>query len=98
LEYVKLHTPRFLANLQQVLSNINTRLGERGEKKPVNMETLVKLKKALETLDPESIDVINNSANELHGFAQAEDILQHVLGGNYDEALAMIDKLIKEAS
>jgi len=96
LEFVKLHTPRFLANLQQVLSNINARLEKKKEKKQINLETLVKLRKALETLDPESIDIIGKATDELHGFAQADGILQYVLAGNYDKAIIMIDDLLNK--
>jgi len=96
LEFIKLHTPRFLANLQQSLNNINARLEKRKEQEQVSLETLVKLKKALETLDPESIDIIGNAVNELHGITQTEGILQHILEGDYNKALTMVNEFIKE--
>jgi len=98
VEYIGLHTAKFLTDLKLLLDNISMRLGERQYKKNLNIEILVKLKKSLETMDPNDINVINESMNELQGVAQVEDVLQNILVGNYDEAIMEIEKIIHAAN
>jgi len=94
VEYIKLHTTQFLIELKHLLNNISLRLEERTGTKDINTEILIELKEALKTMSPNSIDVINKAVNELQGVTQADGILQSVLIGNYDEALAEIDKCL----
>jgi len=95
VEYIKANTARFLADLKKLLDEINISLGDRQNKKTLNIEVLLRLKEALKTMCPNSIDIINKSVDELQGIAQADGILQSVLIGNYDEALAEIEVLCK---
>jgi len=87
VDFIKLHTPKFLADLKDILDCISIRLNENQEKKPVNSKTLVKLKEALESLNS---NAINEAIGKLQG-TQADEILQCVLVGNYEEAITMID-------
>ncbi|MCL2260097.1 MAG: ATP-binding protein [Fibromonadales bacterium] len=87
-EFIKTHTEKFLINLKRLLNNINMQLGDRQNKDVLNKEALIKLKEALKSMNPSSI---SDAMNDLLKFPQAEDILQNVLVGNYEEAIAMID-------
>jgi len=95
VEFMKSHTEPFLTKLKLFLSDININLKANQEEKPLNIKALANLKEALETMDSDSVDIIDQSVSELQGATQAEDILQYVLAGNYDEAIAMIDDLLK---
>jgi len=88
-EYIKLHTEQFLVNLKHLLNNIKIRLEEIRDNESLNVNVLIKLKEALKALNP---DAINGAVNELQKFAQADNILQSVLIGHYEEAITEIEK------
>ncbi|MDR1830669.1 MAG: response regulator [Candidatus Fibromonas sp.] len=104
LEFIKQNNAKFLAALQILLDNINVVLlanSESGREKATDYETLKtrldKLEEAFDVLDP---DVIDEAANDLRGFAQAdgvganvERILQNTLKGKYDDAIYEIKQL-----
>ncbi|MCL2207669.1 MAG: ATP-binding protein [Fibromonadales bacterium] len=90
LEFIKMHTPKFLTDLKHILDGISISINENQEKKSASMDALVKLKEALETLNPSAI---NEAVDELQD-TQADDILQSVLVGNYEEAIVMINDLL----
>jgi len=89
-EFIKLRNAEFLADLQIYLGDISKVIGKKQEDAP-STEALLKLKEALIALD---IDAIDEIANGLREFTQAEGILQNVLMGNYDDAIAMIDNFL----
>jgi len=89
-EFIKLHSTKFLADLQELLGDIGMNIKEKQKGDP-STEVLLKLKEALIALD---IDAIDEIANDLRKFTTAEGILQNVLMGNYDEATAMIDNFL----
>jgi len=91
VEFIKLHTAQFLEDLRRVLNDVSVRIGEKQDKKTFDIRSLIKLKSALKSMNPNAIDVINQAVNDLQGFAQMNDIAQNVLSGNYDEAIVMID-------
>ena len=92
-EFAKANTAKFLADLKQFLDDIHARLGEqRGKQKARNTKTLIELKEAIKSLN---LAAINKAFNALQN-SQADDVLQSVLVGNYDDALAQIDNLLKE--
>jgi len=98
---------KFLMGLEALLNNLEEiiSLGNSGEHKAaVDLELLRSelnmLKEALESLDSTAID---KTVDRLRDFSQAdgvgqnvENILQSVLIGEYDEAVAMIDALMKK--
>jgi len=90
-EFVKMHTGKFLASFERLLSGIDKQLGDRQNRDALNKDALIRLKEALKSMNPGSI---NDATNDLLEFAQAEDILQNVLVGNYEDALAAIDNLL----
>jgi len=94
LEFIKMHTPQFLADLQELLNDISANIKEKLEGMP-SIEALTKLKEAIETFD---IDAIDEASSGLQEFKQAEGILQSVLVGSYDEALSMIEELLNAAN
>ena len=89
-EFIKLHNAQLLTDLQIFLDSISSVVGEKRAELP-GMEALLKLKKALKDLDMDAIDEI---ANDLQDFAQAEGILQNILLGEYDKALALTENLL----
>ncbi|MCL2207377.1 MAG: ATP-binding protein, partial [Fibromonadales bacterium] len=89
-EFIKAHTARFLTDFERLLDDINQRLNEHKEQKFPDAETLVKLRDALKTMN---LSVINEAVNELQ-YTQAKDILQDVLIGSYNEAIAGIDNFL----
>ncbi|MCL2260080.1 MAG: response regulator [Fibromonadales bacterium] len=95
IEFIESNTELFLTKLRIYLGHINTSLEEKQEKKPMNTKALVKLKDALTALTPDDINIIDQSVRELQGVAQAEGILQNVLVGNYDDAVAEIDRILQ---
>jgi len=91
VEFVKSNTDKFLKSLKRLLNNVSMRLEKRQEQESPDMEALAELKEALKTLDTHAI---NKAVNNLQNYAQADSILQNVLIGNYDEALAEIEKIL----
>jgi len=91
LEFIKSHNECFLNDLQAVLGKIGVVVlanAESEQSSETLEDNLIELKKALETL---SSPAINKSINKLQNYEQASDIMQSVLVGNYDEAIAMIN-------
>jgi signal transduction histidine kinase/CheY-like chemotaxis protein len=105
LEFIKQHNAEFLIKLRDLANNINKALSlnkENEQEVPVDIEVLRSelnmLKEALIVLNPSAI---NGSANYLQEFTKSEKfgasleaILQNTLIGEYDEAVAMIDKVV----
>jgi len=105
--FINSNNAQFLMNLETILNSIKNALPQRyddGQKTYVDFELLSselkRLKEALESFDSAAID---NTADNLQRFVQAdgigssiENILQSVLIGEYDEAISMIDTLMKE--
>ena len=89
-EFIKLRNAQLLEDLQAFLDSISSVIGEKRAEIP-GTEALLKLKDALEALDMDAIDEI---AGDLQDFAQAEGILQNILLGEYDKALAMTENLL----
>jgi len=107
--FISSNNAQFLMNLETILNSLGNVLSSGGndeQKVSVDFELfrneLNKLREALESLDSAAIDKI---ADNLQEFAQAdgvgssvENILRSVLIGEYDEAIAMIDALMKKDS
>jgi len=91
-EFAKMNTNRFLTDLKRFLNDINARLEEERGNNTRNIESLIELKEAIKTMN---IAAINKTFNDLQN-SQADDILQNVLIGNYDEAVAMIERIVYE--
>jgi signal transduction histidine kinase/CheY-like chemotaxis protein len=104
--FINLNNSQFLMNLGILLDNIKNVFSSGGSddnKAYVDFELLRSelnmLREALESLDSAAID---KTVDNLRGFAQAdkigsgiENILQSILIGEYDEAISMIDALMK---
>jgi CheY-like chemotaxis protein len=105
--FVKAHTSKFLNNLETLLSDIDKALSEnnRSQKGEVDFELLrselSRLKEALSVLDSIAIDKATSALQEFNNGDETskkiESILQNILVGEYDEAEAMIDALMKGA-
>ncbi|MDR2554605.1 MAG: response regulator [Fibromonadaceae bacterium] len=105
--FINSNNAKFLANLEALLNNLEETLSlnNDGERKTVADIELLRselnmLKEALESLDSAAID---KTVDRLREFSQAdgigqnvENILQSILIGEYDEAVAMIDTSIKK--
>jgi signal transduction histidine kinase/CheY-like chemotaxis protein/HPt (histidine-containing phosphotransfer) domain-containing protein len=105
--FIKSHTPKFLTTLEILLSDISDVLSaNKNQKGSVDFELLKleldKLKEALSVLDPIAIDKATSALQEFIGSDRTgkniEDLLQNILIGEYDEATAMIDNLIKKGA
>ncbi|MCL2260081.1 MAG: ATP-binding protein [Fibromonadales bacterium] len=94
IEFIKSNTPHFLIKLKDYLEDLNLRLQEKLEEKPLNIEVLVKLKNAIKAMTADDIIIIDQAVDELRGVTQAESILHNVLAGNYDMALTEIEKIL----
>jgi CheY-like chemotaxis protein len=104
-EFIKQHNPEFIVKLKELASDINDALSQNKENErevPVDIEVLRselnRLKEALVALDPSAI---NSTTSYLQGFTKSEKfgasleaILQNTLIGEYDGAVAMIDKVV----
>jgi len=99
MKYIKLHNADFLVALQTLLDNINAVISEKQEKS-VDMETLknklVKLKEAIGAFDLDAIDEASRDLQEFTQVAEVEKILLNILLGNHDEAVPIIETLLKE--
>ncbi|MCL2127208.1 MAG: ATP-binding protein [Treponema sp.] len=107
LDFIHTYSGAFLADLEALLQNINIVLSEEAEKEQsadidndLLKSALVRLKTALESFDSAEI---NKAVDTLQNFTQASfagdtvsAILQNRLIGEYDEALSMIDNLMKK--
>jgi len=91
LEYIKKYNTLLLESLQVLLNNIKKVIGEKQDN-PLDADKLLNLKEAIENLD---IDTIDKIASELRDFAQADNILQNVLQGNYDDVANEINALLE---
>jgi transcription termination factor NusB len=102
--FVKNNSPKFLTELETLLQNISQAIesdiktDESSIDKALLKTKLTELKVALDSLD---LVAINELAEFLQDFTRApevggnvEKILQNVLVGEYDEAVAQINSLI----
>ena len=106
LLYIEKETDEFLQHLKKLLENINTVISEVNAKKKDDFSdmsslngSLNNLKTALNNYDSE---MMKKAADSLRLFTQSPDIgvnikeiLQNVLIGEYDKALALIDSFSK---
>ncbi|MCL2282702.1 MAG: ATP-binding protein, partial [Fibromonadales bacterium] len=92
-EFIKLNTPKFMADLQGLIDSINMRFKGNPEKKALDSGAFVKLKKLKEALKDFDTDVIDEALDYLLDFERTEGILQNVLANNYDNAITMIENL-----
>jgi len=97
--YIKQHNSEFLKELEKVLDNISKTLKKDEPKGPVDLEALKielgKLKAAIGILDSDAIDEATNALKAFRQVPEVEDILQKTLIGEYDEAVATIEGLMK---
>jgi len=104
-EFIDSNNPQFLMSLEIILNHISDALNSlKKEETYVDFDVLksrlCKLKEALDALDFGAIDEISSN---LQKFAQApkigetvESILQNIIVGKYEEAVAAIDTLLIE--
>ena len=106
LSYVHAHNSSFLQELEVFLNNINDLIKKYPSENQNSVSNLVLLstwlpvlRKALSTLDSA---VIKTATGELHKLIKTEDcgtivktILNYVLIGGYDDAIALIDSLLQ---
>jgi len=105
IEYVELHTPRLLTELATIIGDIgaitDAKQSDEENSAPIDINavknTLNELKKAIDAMDGKAIDA---SVEKLRPFTRTaevgpniEKITQAVFIGDYDEALALIDKV-----
>jgi HPt (histidine-containing phosphotransfer) domain-containing protein len=95
--FIKEHNDVFLTALQTCMNGISEIL-QANKKEPADFETLknglLKLKEAINAFDLAAID---EAANALQAFEQAEDILQNTLIGEHEAAISAIDTFLEEA-
>jgi signal transduction histidine kinase/CheY-like chemotaxis protein len=103
-DFIKSNNVQFLTDFNSILSDIGKILASKDEKQEIPMDfevlkcELNRLKEALETLDSAAIDeVVDNlqkftKTSEIG--AKVENILQSILIGEYDEAIAIIDSMV----
>jgi len=104
--FIGSNNAQFLMNLETILNSLGNMLssGDEEQKNSVDFELLKsdlnRLNEALESLDSAAID---KTVDNLRKFAQSdgigssiENILQNILIGEYGEATAMINTLIKK--
>ena len=98
--YIEQHNPEFLTALEVLLNNINVTLlaNKKNEQKgSVDFEILKielnNLKEAIGIFDSDAIDEATTALKTFTQVADVENILQKILIGEYDEAVAMIDNL-----
>jgi HPt (histidine-containing phosphotransfer) domain-containing protein len=102
--FIKERTPWLLADLESLLRSVdgavsaqNEKNGKTGIDKEALKTALADTRKAINDINPAAISA---AARELRHFENAaeigddiENILQHVLNGEYDEALSLIEDL-----
>jgi CheY-like chemotaxis protein len=106
-EYIESHTPALLASLDTILHNIMNVLVLREDKRgngkydteELRYELLI-LKEALESFDAgtinKSVDTLGNIARKGSIKGQILDISERILLGEYEDALNIIERLLKE--
>jgi len=98
LAYIKQRNSEFLGALEVLLDNIGKVVKDE-QKGPVDFEALKiglgKLKGAIGILDSDAIDEATNSLQAFTQVAEVESILQKTLVGKYEEAVALIDGVVK---
>ena len=106
LRFIQAHNPSFLADLEALLSNINTALSERAGKDQKSLTDielvkaeLFRLKTALNAFDSSEIGRAVDALQEFKLPADINDpvsaILKSRLIGEYDEAVIMINTLLQ---
>jgi len=106
-EYIESHTPALLASLETLLDNIMNVLKlmqEDSENDSYDMEKfrseLVILKEALESFDAgtinKSVEILNNIVHSGSIKRSIVEISERILIGEYEEALDVIESLLKE--
>ena len=106
LAFIRQHNPKLLAALETLTANIKAALGEAAgdglpppDRERLNA-ALSSLAEAIGSVDPRAISEAVKKVRPFTGASgvggAAEEILQNTLIGEYDEAAAMIDKLLKE--
>ncbi len=99
MKFIKSHNGNFLIALQILLDNINAVISTKQES-PVDMEALksklVKLKEAIEAFDLDAIEEATKDLQEFTQVADVEKILLNVLVGNHEDAVPIINHLLKE--
>ncbi|MDR2584460.1 MAG: response regulator [Fibromonadaceae bacterium] len=94
--YIKQYTSEFLTALEALLNKINANK-KNEQKSSLDFDAmkveLNKLKEAIGILDSDAIDEATTSLKAFTQVAEVENILQKILIGEYEEAVAMIDTL-----
>jgi CheY-like chemotaxis protein len=106
LAFIKTHNAKLFIELESLMNNINDKLHKDKQEtigKVTDVEQLktelVKLAEAVETVNPRAIKAavkkIEPFINASDVGNVAENILQHILIGEYDEALSTINEFLK---
>jgi len=94
IAYIKQHNQEFLSALEVFLDNISKVIKKDEPKSPVDFEALKieldKLRKAIDALDSDAIDEITNTLRAFTQVEAVENILQKILIGEYEEAVAIM--------
>ncbi|MCL2100982.1 MAG: hypothetical protein FWH22_04640, partial [Fibromonadales bacterium] len=104
LAFIELHTAQFLQALETLLNNINAAILAHGKEKSQNSMDFEALKNKLSELNRALVAfdyvAIDKGANDLQEWTQAaevggkiESILQNILIGEHEEAVAEIERL-----
>ena len=97
LAFLNSQTAEFLTQLQEIIDQKDEILSkceknnQKGDSPRIDKEVLRKLKNALENYD---ISAIDQAVNILQNFSEAEAIIEKILLGDYDEAIAAIEILL----
>jgi len=97
LAFLNSQTAPFLTQLQEIIDQKDEILSkweknnQKGDSPRIDKEVLRKLKNALENYD---ISAIDQAVNILQNFSEAEAIIEKILLGDYDEAIAAIEILL----
>ena len=99
MKFIQSHNANFLIALQILLDNIGAVISTKQEN-PVDNEVLtgklIKLKEAIDVFDLDAIDAVTGDLQEFTQVPEVEKILLNVLIGNHDEAMPIINLLLKE--
>jgi PAS domain S-box-containing protein len=106
-EYIESHTPALLASLETILHNIMNVLALREDKHENGKYDIERLrselsilKEALKSFDAgtinKSVETLGNIARSGSVKNQVFDISERILLGEYEEALSVIERLLKE--
>ena len=92
IDFINSQNEDFLTKLSLLLNNINEILSKnKKENQSIDPEVLRKLKNALAIYDLTAID---EAANILRNFKEAENIVEYILFGGYDEAAEAVEVLL----